>query len=256
MDITTVAGILLAIGMILFGQHLEGGHASSILQATAALIVFGGTIGATMVAFPTKDFVRGLKMIGLAFGNTKHDLPALTTRIVELASVARRDGVLALEGQLPNIDDPFLRRALQFAVDGVDADVTRDSLETAIDAEFQERAVGAKVWETMGGFAPTVGIIGAVLGLIHVMENLSAPATLGQGIAVAFVSTVYGVGAANLVLLPLATKLRQRARAAILTRDLIIEGTGALQRSIAPKLMEQHLSALVQTDDDQRKRVA
>jgi chemotaxis protein MotA len=243
MDITTVAGILLAIGMILFGQHLEGGHASSILQATAALIVFGGTIGATMVAFPTKDFVRGLKMVGLAFGNTKHDLAALTTRIVELASVARRDGVLALEGQLPNIDDPFLRRALQFAVDGVDADVTRDSLETAIDAEFQERAVGAKVWETMGGFAPTVGIIGAVLGLIHVMENLSDPSKLGGGIATAFVATVYGVGAANLLFLPIATKLKRKLTLEKERKTIIAEGVLSIQEGMNPRILEEKLRA-------------
>jgi chemotaxis protein MotA len=243
MDITTVAGIILAVGLILLGQALEGGHVGSVLQATAALIVFGGTIGATMVAFPTQDFVRGLKMIGLAFGNVKHDLPALTKRIVELASVARRDGVLALEGQLPGIDDPFLRRALQFAVDGVDADVTRDSLETAIEAEFQERVVGAKVWETMGGFAPTVGIIGAVLGLIHVMENLSDPSKLGGGIATAFVATVYGVGAANLLFLPIATKLKRKLTMEKERKTIIAEGVLSIQEGMNPRILEEKLRA-------------
>jgi chemotaxis protein MotA len=243
MDITSIGGIILAIVAILGGQALEGGHASSILQATAALIVFGGTIGATMVAFPTKDFVRGMKMISLAFGNVKHDLPALTKRIVELASVARRDGVLALEGQLPGIDDPFLRRALQFAVDGVDADVTRDSLETAIDAEFQERVVGAKVWETMGGFAPTVGILGAVLGLIHVMENLSDPSKLGGGIATAFVATVYGVGSANLLFLPVATKLKRKLTLEKERKTIITEGVLSIQEGLNPRILEEKLRA-------------
>src|SRR5512136_1187009 len=221
MDLTTIGVV---VGLILLGQTLEGGHVGSILQATAALIVFGGTIGATMVAFPTKDFVRGLKMAKLAFGNPKHDLGALTARIVEFASVARRDGVLALEGRLPEIEDPFLRRALQFAVDGVDGEVTRDSLETAIEAEFQENAVGAKVWESMGGYAPTVGILGAVLGLIHVMENLSDPSKLGGGIATAFVATVYGVGAANLFFLPFANKIKRKLGLEKERKTLIAEG--------------------------------
>jgi chemotaxis protein MotA len=243
MDFTTIGGIVAAVGLILLGQALEGGHVSSVLQATAALIVFGGTIGATMVAFPTKDFVRGLKMIGMAFGNVTHDLSALTKQIVELASVARRDGVLALEGQLPSISDPFLRRALQFAVDGVDGDVTRDSLETAIEAEFQEKVVGAKVWETMGGFSPTIGIIGAVLGLIHVMENLSDPSKLGGGIATAFVATVYGVGAANILFLPIATKLKRKLTLEKERKTIIAEGIIAIQEGLNPRILEEKLRA-------------
>jgi chemotaxis protein MotA len=243
MDFTTVGGIVAAIALILLGQALEGGHVSSVLQATAALIVFGGTLGATMVAFPTKDFVRGLKMVGLAFGNVKHDLSALTKQIVELASVARRDGVLALEGQLPSIGDPFLRRALQFAVDGVDGDVTRDALETAIEAEFQEKVVGAKVWETMGGFSPTIGIIGAVLGLIHVMENLSDPSKLGGGIATAFVATVYGVGAANILFLPIATKLKRKLTLEKERKTIIAEGIISIQEGLNPRILEEKLRA-------------
>ncbi|HEY7726626.1 MAG TPA: MotA/TolQ/ExbB proton channel family protein, partial [Anaeromyxobacteraceae bacterium] len=175
MDLTSVGGVVLAISMILVGQALEGGHVGSILQGTAALIVFGGTIGATAVAYPTRDFVRGVKMAGLAFLDRKSDLGALAKQIVELAGMARRDGVLALEGKLPEIREPFLRKALGFVVDGVDPNVTRDALEAAMEAEFLEGNVGAKVWESAGGFAPTIGILGAVLGLIHVMENLSDP---------------------------------------------------------------------------------
>jgi chemotaxis protein MotA len=243
MDITSVAGIVVAIGLILLGQALEGGHVGSILQATAALIVFGGTLGATMVAFPTKDFLRGFKMAKLAFGNTKHDLGALTARIVEFATVARRDGVLALEGRLPDIDDPFLRKALQFAVDGVDGEVTRDSLETAIESEFQEQSVGAKVWETMGGFAPTVGILGAVLGLIHVMENLNDPSKLGGGIATAFVATVYGVGSANLLFLPMATKIKRKLTLEKERKTIIAEGVLSIQEGLNPRVLEEKLRA-------------
>ena len=243
MDLTTIGGIVLAVGLILLGQALEGGHVGSILQATAALIVFGGTIGATMVAFPTKDFVRGLKMARLAFGNPRHDLGALTARIVEFASVARRDGVLALEGRLPEIEDPFLRRALQFAVDGVDGEVTRDSLETAIEAEFQENAVGAKVWESMGGYAPTIGILGAVLGLIHVMENLNDPSKLGGGIATAFVATVYGVGSANLLFLPMANKLKRKLTLEKERKTVIAEGVLSIQEGLNPRVLEEKLRA-------------
>ena len=243
MDLTTIGGIVVAVGLILLGQALEGGHVGSILQATAALIVFGGTIGATMVAFPTKDFVRGLKMAKLAFGNPRHDLGALTARIVEFASVARRDGVLALEGRLPEIEDPFLRRALQFAVDGVDGEVTRDSLETAIEAEFQENAVGAKVWESMGGYAPTIGILGAVLGLIHVMENLNDPSKLGGGIATAFVATVYGVGSANLLFLPMANKLKRKLTLEKERKTVIAEGVLSIQEGLNPRVLEEKLRA-------------
>jgi len=243
MDLTTIGGIVLAVGLILLGQALEGGHVGSILQATAALIVFGGTIGATMVAFPTKDFVRGLKMARLAFGNPRHDLGALTARIVEFASVARRDGVLALEGRLPEIEDPFLRRALQFAVDGVDGEVTRDSLETAIEAEFQENAVGAKVWESMGGYAPTIGILGAVLGLIHVMENLNDPSKLGGGIATAFVATVYGVGSANILFLPMANKLKRKLTLEKERKTIIAEGVLSIQEGLNPRVLEEKLRA-------------
>jgi len=243
MDLTTIGGLVVAIALILLGQALEGGHVGSIVQATAALIVFGGTVGATMVAFPTRDFVRGIKMARLAFGNPKHDLGALTARIVEFASVARRDGVLALEGRLPEFEDPFLRKALQFAVDGVDGEVTRDSLETAIDSEFQENAVAAKVWESMGGYAPTIGILGAVLGLIHVMENLNDPSKLGGGIATAFVATVYGVGSANILFLPMANKLKRKLTLEKERKTIIAEGVLSIQEGLNPRVLEEKLRA-------------
>jgi len=243
MDITTVVGIVGSVALILLGQALEGGHIGSILQATAALIVFGGTIGAVMVAFPTKDFVRGVKMVKMAFGTQKHDLEALTKRIVEFAGVARRDGVLALESRLPEIDDLFLRKALQFAVDGVDAEVSRTSLEAAIDAEFQEQSFAAKVWESAGGFAPTIGILGAVLGLIHVMENLNDPSKLGGGIATAFVATVYGVGSANLLFLPIATKLKRKLSLEKERKTIIAEGVLSIQEGLNPRVLEEKLRA-------------
>ncbi|HTN54287.1 MAG TPA: flagellar motor protein [Anaeromyxobacter sp.] len=243
MDITTVGGIVAAFGLILLGQLLEGGHVGSILQATAALIVFGGTLGAVMVAYPKKDFLRGFKLLKLAFSDPKIDLSGLSKRIVEYAGVARRDGVLALEGRLGEVDDPFLRRALQFVVDGVDAAVTRSTLEAAIDADFDEQVVGAKVWESAGGFSPTIGILGAVLGLIHVMENLNDPSKLGGGIAVAFVATVYGVGSANILFLPWANKIKRKLALEKERKTLIAEGVLSIQEGINPRVLEEKLRA-------------
>jgi len=243
MDITTIGGVVCAIGLILLGQALEGGRVESILQATAALIIFGGTLGAVLVAFPRKQFMMGMKMLKVAFTDKKADLSGLARQIVEFASVARRDGVLALEGKLAEVDDPFLRRALQFVVDGVDAEVTRSTLDAAIDADFEEHIVGAKVWESAGGFAPTIGILGAVLGLIHVMENLNDPSKLGGGIATAFVATVYGVGSANIFFLPMANKIKLKLNSEKERKTLIAEGVLSIQEGINPRVLEEKLRA-------------
>ncbi len=244
MDITTIGGLILSVGCILLGQVLEGGHVGSIVQDTAAIIVLGGTFGAVMVSFPKKDFVRGMKMFKLAFTDKKEDMSAVTKQIVDLASIARRDGVLALEGKLAEVQDRFLKKALSYVVDGVDASVTRSSLEAAIDAEHQENMQGAKVWEAAGGYSPTIGIIGAVLGLIHVMENLSDPSKLGGGIAVAFVATVYGVATANLVYLPVANKLKRKLGIAMERKVVITEGVLAIQEGLNPRVLEEKLRAL------------
>ncbi len=260
MDITTIGGLVLGLGCILLGQVLEGGHVGSILQDTAAIIVFGGTFGAVMVSFPKKDFMRGMKMFKLAFTDKKEDMSAVTRQIVGLATIARRDGVLALEGKLAEIEDRFLKKALTYVVDGVDASVTRSSLEAAIEAEHQENMVAAKVWEAAGGYSPTIGIIGAVLGLIHVMENLSDPSKLGGGIAVAFVATVYGVATANLLYLPAANKLKRKFGLAMERKVIITEGVLAIQEGLNPRVLEEKLRALsgeeAPTKDQAEKKAA
>jgi chemotaxis protein MotA len=245
MDILSILGILLAIGAILGGQALEGGHAGSLMQLTAGIIVLGGTIGATMVAYPKGDFIRGVKMTKAVFTDKPAKLGELLAQIVEMASVARRDGVLALEAKLAGIDDSFLKRAIGFLVDGVDASVARSALEAQIDAEAEEATTAAKVFETAGGFAPTVGILGAVLGLIHVMENLSDPSKLGPGIAVAFVATVYGVGLANLFLLPMASKLKRKIGLEKERKTLICEGVLGIQEGLNPRVLEEKLRGYV-----------
>lgn len=243
MDIATIGGFIFAVVCILVGQALEGGHASSLAQATAAIIVLGGTIGAVAVGFPMSDFVRGLKLGSMAIKNKKHDIGGLMTQIVDLAGVARRDGVLALEQKLGAIQDPFLKRAVGFIVDGVDASVARDALETEIHGHYEEGVIGAKVWEAAGGYSPTVGIIGAVLGLIHVMENLSDPSKLGGGIAVAFVATVYGVALANLIFLPMATKIKRKLNLEKERQTLIAEGVLSIQAGLNPRVLEEKLRA-------------
>ena len=243
MDFATLGGIFLALFMIFAGQALEGGHASSLAQATAGMIVVGGTIGATMVAFPMKDFVRGLKLGGQAIKDKKSDVALLMQQIVDLAGVARRDGVLALEQRLAEIKEPFLKRAVGFIVDGVDATVARDALEQEVAHAYEEGVVGAKVFESMGGYSPTVGILGAVLGLIHVMENLNDPSKLGGGIATAFVATVYGVGLANLVFLPMANKIKRKLTVEKERKTLIAEGVLSIQAGLNPRVLEEKLKA-------------
>lgn len=250
MDLTTLVGLVLGISMILIGQVLEGGHISSILQPTAALIVLGGTFGATVLSFPGRSLKLAARGLKRAFRPPKHDVSGIIQTLIDMATKARREGLVSLEKEVEALSNPFLRRALQFAIDGVSAAGIRQALELEMDAHAEEEEKPAKVLESAGGYAPTIGILGAVLGLIHVMENLSDPSKLGAGIAVAFVATVYGVGVANLVLLPLASKIKERAheRAAVMT--LIVEGVAALAdgdnpRSIGEKLRGMHLDTHV-----------
>jgi chemotaxis protein MotA len=242
-DIATIGGLLFAIACILGGQALEGGHAGSLAQATAAIIVIGGTMGACAVAFPMKDFIAGLKRGGAAFKNKNQNWAGLMDQIIDLAGVARRDGVLALEQKLATITDPFLRRAVGFIVDGVDASVARDALETEIMGHFEEGVLQAKVWESAGGYSPTVGILGAVLGLIHVMENLADPSKLGSGIATAFVATVYGVALANLLFLPVANKIKRKLTLERELQTMVAEGILSIQAGLNPRVLEEKLRA-------------
>jgi chemotaxis protein MotA len=252
-DIASIGGLLFALGCILGGQALEGGHASSLIQATAAIIVIGGTMGACAVAFPMKEFVGGLKKGAMAFKNKKHDWGGLMDQIIDLAGVARRDGVLALEQKLATITDPFLKRAVGFIVDGVDATVARDALETEIHHHFDEGTIYAKVWESAGGYSPTVGILGAVLGLIHVMENLSDPSKLGGGIATAFVATVYGVALANLLFLPMANKIKRKLTVERDIQTMVAEGILSIQAGLNPRVLEERLRAYAGHNAPKRK---
>ena len=244
-DATSLIGVPIGLGVVLLAQVLEGGSARALWQPTAALVVFGGTCGAVLVSFPLDAIVRTFQAVIGAFGRRKTDVQPLVRRLVGYASESRRRGIVSLEPEIEHAPDAFLRNALTLAVDGTNPKTTRQILDIENQTQRAIAEVPADVLETAAGYTPTFGILGAVLGLIHVMESLGEPAKLGSGIAVAFVATVYGVGAANLVLLPLSTKLRAAAREEALCREIIIEGVATLQEGLNPRLIEQKLQSYV-----------
>lgn len=247
LDVMSALGVPIAVGVVLMAQVLEGGSVRSLWQPTAALVVFGGTAGAVLVSFRREAVVRTIAAVLQAFGHRSPEREVETTvrRLVGYAIESRRKGLMALEPELDRMPDPFMRSALTLAVDGTNPKVARQILDIESHAHRAADEVPADVLETAAGYTPTLGILGAVLGLIHVMARLNEPTKLGSGIAVAFVATVYGVGAANLILLPLATRLRGRARDAVLHREIIIEGAVALAEGLNPRLIEQKLRGFI-----------
>lgn len=237
-------GIILGLAAILGGNALEGGHISSLIQPTAALIVGGGTLGATLLAITGAEAKAALLSLKPVLLGGSQDYSALAKEIIGLAAAARKDGILSLEGAVGRIKNPFLAQNLRRIIDGYDPNVLKTLMEDEIHhAEEFAMAVG-KVWETAGGFAPTIGIIGAVMGLIHVMSNLSDSSKLGSGIAVAFVATVYGVGAANLILIPLGAKVKKVGKAACTEMEIIYIGLTGIQEGLNPRVIEDRLNGL------------
>lgn len=249
MDILTIGGLVLAALSILGGQVLEGGHISSIIQPTAALIVFGGTIGATMIQFRLPVFLRSLSFAMKVVIRSTPSPKTLIDQIIYFANISRKQGLLALEGKLKEVDNPVLKKGLQLIVDGTEGPVVRDVLEIDIGITEETASDAAKVWETLGGYAPTIGIIGAVMGLIHVMENLADPGKLGSGIAVAFVATIYGIGAANLVFLPISGKLKAIIRQEVVLGEIIVEGLSGLVNGENPRLIQDKLEGYLDPKD-------
>ena len=239
---TTVLGLLIGIGGVLLGNSLEGGHLGSLLQLTAAMVVFGGTLGAVIVSHRFEDLKLAVEYFKKAFDGTESaERQRLAKEIVASAELVRRENVLVLEKQLNKMGDAFMRSVYRCVVDGVDANVMRALFEEEIDVRERRKLGAAKVWADAGGFAPTIGIIGAVLGLISVMANISDTALLGQGIAVAFVATVYGVGSANLIFLPISNKLKSLIRFRAETEAMILEGALAIVTGLTPYLIEQKM---------------
>lgn len=237
-----IVGIAIALIMILGGQVIEGGHPAGLLALPSAMIVIGGTIGAVVVQYPFPTVVGALKACAACFKKPEIDANKLVDEIVDYANRARRDGILALEKVSESASDPFLRKALMMAVDGVDSQTLRETLEVAISEEEHHGEDSGKVMEAFGGYAPTIGIIGAVLGLIHVMSNLSDINAVGKGIAGAFVATVYGVAFANILCLPMGTRIKGMVRQKALIRELTLTGVLAIQAGLNPKLVRERLS--------------
>lgn len=243
MDKISFAGLILSIGAILGGQVLEGGHLGSLIQLTAFLIVMGGTAGAVMLQSSPVIFFRGLKLAAWAFSPPAINREKQLKQIVEWAQSARKGGLLALESQVDMQTDRFIRKGLQMLVDGAEPESLRHTLEIEKDNWLENEKLAAKIWESAGGYSPTVGILGAVLGLIHVMENLSEPSKLGAGIAVAFVATVYGVGSANLLFLPIANKLKYWINQISLGKEMMIVGLTCIAHGENHRIIEGKLQA-------------
>jgi len=255
MELVTVAGVLLGLFAVFGGALLEGLHVSSLLQGTAAVIVFGGTLGATLVSYPRQDVRRALKMLRHIFTNVETDVGPLVDEIIAVAAVARKEGVLALEGMRENVKDPLFKRAMRFVIDGFEPQTVRDILRAEIDQAYEEEEAAGKVWEGAGGYAPTIGIIGAVLGLIHVLSSLGKPGSdLGSGIAVAFVATVYGVASANLFFIPFGTKLKRKAAMRAAAKEVVIIGVAGIQEGLNPHFLREKLDVYIEKSDAEEKK--
>lgn len=241
MDVLSIIGVALAVVAILGGNALEGGHLSSLVNGPALVIVLGGTIGAVLLQTPMRVFMHALRSSGKVFIPPKYDIKSTIAKVVEWSNIARKEGLLGLEVVSEQEPDLFIRKGMQLLVDGTEPEVIRSILEVDVDSQESFDLQAAKVFEAMGGYSPTIGIIGAVMGLIHVMQNLADPSKLGSGIATAFVATIYGVGLANLFLLPFGSKLKTHAANGSQYREMIIEGIVAIAEGENPRNIENKL---------------
>jgi chemotaxis protein MotA len=255
-DVATVLGIALALTGIVGGLLLEKGKIQDIAQGTAAMIVLGGTFGAVLVTNPLSIVLRAFAATRAVFLERASSIPETIESLIQYATKARKNGIVSLESEAASIPDPFLRKALGLAVDGTDLQELRKMMETDIMLAEEGDEAEAKVWEAAGGYAPTIGIIGAVLGLIQVMKHLEDIKEVGHGIAVAFVATVYGVGSANILFLPMANKLRARARQAARLRDMTLEGVVGIVEGLNPTLIRLKLESYLDGAAPARKAKA
>ncbi len=245
MDFNSIIGIIIALTAVFGGQMLEGGHPGSLIQFTSFAIVLGGTLGAVLLQSPLRQFALGMKMSRWIFVPPLLDAAGLLEHIAIWSSISRKEGLLALDTRIQGIDDPFVRKGLQLVVDGTEPQVLKQVLEVEIETFDELHRQGARVWEAAGGYAPTIGILGAVMGLIQVMENLSDPTRLGAGIAVAFVATIYGVGLANLAFLPIANKLKALISRQVLMREMLVDGLVGIAKGENPRLITGRLQGYI-----------
>ena len=248
MDIATLVGVAVAFGIVFLVQALEGGTAGSIMLFPAMLLVFGGAFCAAMAGGILKDSLGIGAQLKRAFLPKVTPPAELVDSIVKLAERARREGLLALEDAIKNVEHPFLKRGLQLAVDGTDPEELHDILHAEVAAKKKADKAGMKIFESMGGYAPTIGIIGTVMGLVHVLENLDKPETLGHSIAAAFVATLWGVMSSNVLFLPIAERLKRLSAVEADEMELAIEGVLAIQSGSNPRLVAQKLRSLLPPD--------
>ncbi|UCJ15158.1 flagellar motor protein [Pseudomonas sp. MM211] len=245
MDVLSLIGVILAFVAILGGNYLEGGHVSALLNGPAALIVIGGTLGAALLQTPVTVFKRAMSILRWIFFPPQIDLPGGIDRVVNWSMTARKEGLLGLEAVADGEADPYARKGLQLLVDGAEPEAIRSILEVDLYTQESRDIQAAKFFECMGGYAPTIGIIGAVMGLIHVMGNLADPSLLGGGIAVAFVATIYGVAIANLLLLPIGAKLKSVAMRQSAYREMLLEGILSIGEGENPRSIELKLQGFM-----------
>lgn len=246
MDRSSVGGIGLALIGILAGQALEGGSFGSLLQPTAFLIVICGTFGAVLLQTSTANFIAGIFMVREVFIPKINDKEALVRRINIWCALARKDGILMLEPHFNREPDPFIKKGLRLLIDGTPPAKLQEICSNEMYYNEMQQRNAAKIWDAAGGYAPTVGILGAVLGLIHVMENLSDPSKLGSGIAVAFVATIYGVGLANLLFLPIANKMKFLIQQEVVRREVLINAWISIANGDHPRIVEERLLTYLQ----------
>jgi len=245
MDLATLIGLLLAWGAFLGSIVIEGGEISALVNPSAALLVFGGTLGASMICFPLSAIIGLPGVLKNAFMSKKENVGHLIKTLVGYAEKARREGLLALEDEAHTVEDGFLKKGIQLAIDGTDPELVREIMQTDIAFLGSRHHEGANLFATMGGFAPTLGVIGTVSGLVHMLANLSDPGSMGPSIAAAFIATLYGVCSANLLFLPLGNKLKAISHEEVLVREIMMEGILAIQAGDNPRIVEEKLKAFL-----------
>lgn len=253
MDSAIIIGIIGAIACLVGGFLLEGGKAGALLQVTAAVIVFGGTIGATIASFSMKEILTIPSLLKKVLSYNVYEPGEVIELIIQMAEIARREGLLKLEERLSTIDDLFLRKGLQLVVDGNDQELVRNILEVEIYATEERHQTGKQIFEAAGGYAPTMGIIGTVMGLVHVLGEMTTPEKLGPAIAVAFMATLYGVASANVLWIPISTKLSNISKKEILIRQLMLEGIASIQAGYNPILIRDRLSGFLRPQTRKEK---
>ncbi len=242
MDLNSLLGPVLALGLILIGFGMDGGQLDQMVSATSFLIVFGGSLGAMMVAYSMPDFILSFRAVGDWLRLPAGEPKLLLSSILDLSQAARKTSLIALEDQVQGIKYLPLQKAVRMAIDGQELEAIQKNLEAEKRIAIQESNVAVQFWDDFGSFTPTIGILGAVLGLIHAMTMLDQPQSMGSSIALAFTATLYGVGAANLIFIPISKKLRRKSECEERAREMVIVGIEGIVNRTNPKLIEEKLT--------------